>query len=103
MDRSNRIKNLYADIKDSLGSVISSGDALRLASHLIDAADVRIEEPLGSFRDQRISPEEMAVDEAISNVGWQLFFREKDIAHSHFYDEFCGSHSTQRFNELVWS
>jgi len=103
MDRSNRIKNLYADIRHSLGSVISSGDALRLASHLIDAADVRIEEPLGSFRDQRISPEEMAVDEAISNGGWQLFFREKYIAHSHFHDEFCRSDSFKQFNELMWS
>ena len=85
MNRPSRIKQLYHEIRESLGSEISSKEALQLAAHLVDVADGRDVMPLGSFRDQRATFEELPVDQAMaSGEGWQVFYGERDIVRSLF-------------------
>lgn len=84
MNRPSRIKQLYREIRESLGSEISSKDALQLAAHLVDVADGRDVIPVDDLRDQRATFEELPVDEAFADGGWRVFNREKDIVRSLF-------------------
>jgi hypothetical protein len=84
MSRPSRIKQLYHEIRESLGSEISSKEALQLAAHLVDVADGRDVIPFDTFRDQRATFEELPVDEAIADGGWRVLNREKDIVRSLF-------------------
>lgn len=85
MNRPGRIKQLYHEIRESLGSEISSKEALQLAAHLVGVVDGRDVMPLGSFRDQRATFEELPVDQAMAfGDGWQVFFGESDIVRSLF-------------------
>jgi len=84
MNRPSRIRQLYNEIRESLGSEISSKEALQLAAHLVDVADGRDVIPFDTFRDQRATFDELPVDEAIADGGWRVFNREKDIVRSLF-------------------
>ena len=87
MNRPRRIKQLYHEIRETLGSEICSKEALQLAAHLVDVADDRDVLPGGLFREQRARFDELPVDEAMADGGWRLFNRERDIVRALFDGE----------------
>jgi hypothetical protein len=87
MSRPSRIKQLYHEIRETLGSEICSKEALQLAAHLVDVADGRDVLPGGLFGEQRATFDELPVDEAIADGGWRLLNRERDIVRALFDGE----------------
>jgi hypothetical protein len=87
MNRTGRIKQLYHEIRDTMGSEISSKEALQLAAHLVDVADGRDVIPGELFREQRATFDELPVDEAIADGGWRILNRERDIVRALFDGE----------------
>lgn len=100
MNRPSRIKQLYSEIRESLGSEFSSKEALQLAAHLVDVADGRDVIPADAFRDQRATFDELPVDEAIADGGWRVFNREKDIVRSLFGGDEPSFRRTPRYQAI---
>lgn len=87
MNRPSRIKQLYHEIRETVGSEICPKEALQLAAHLVEVADGNDALPGGLFREQRASFGELPVDEAMADGGWRLFNRERDIVSAIFGGE----------------
>ena len=87
MNRPSRIKQLYHEIRETLGSEICSKEALQLAAHLVDVADGSDALPDDLFGEQRATFDELPVDEAMADGGWRLFNRDQDIVRALFDGE----------------
>lgn len=84
MNQPSRIKTLYHEIRGTLGSEISSREALQLAAHLVDVVDGC--DPVAGAQafEQRPIFDELPVDQGLADGGWKVFNREREIVRAIF-------------------
>ncbi len=76
MNRSQKVRKVYAELRNAPGLNISSERILKLAARLVDIYDDRID-LTGLFLDGgRRTFKEYGVDEAISDGGWRILQKE---------------------------
>jgi hypothetical protein len=102
MNRSSRIKQLYHEIRGTLGPEISSKEALQLAAHLIDVVDERDTVPGAQITEQRATFDELRVDQAFADGGWKVLNCEKEIVRANFGGDEVWVRQRPRYEAIEW-
>ena len=86
MNRSTQIRQVFAELRYSLGDRVSACDALEAAASLVDLFTIEEEsEPQFSLRTGGVPFSQWALDVAMSDGGWRVLRNE--IAQSRDIDE----------------
>ena len=102
MNRPTRIRTLYNEIRETLGSEISSKEALQLAAHLVDVADDRDVPSGANVREQRATFDELPVDQAIADGGWKVLNRENEVINAAFGGEEIWVGRKPNYQPIEW-
>ena len=102
MNRPTRIRTLYNEIRETLGSEISSKEALQLAAHLVDIVDDRDALTGADVRKQRATFEELPIDQAIADGGWKVLNRENEVINAAFGGEEVWVGNKPRYQQIEW-
>jgi len=76
MNRSKKLRRVYAELKNASGGDLSTQDLLDCAALMVDASEDSLYEPRISNRVGRIPFSELPVNHVIENYGWKVMNRE---------------------------
>lgn len=76
MNRSKKLRSVYAELKSALGDDLSSQELLDCAAMMVDASEDSIIEPSLSSHSGRLPFSELPVNQVIENYGWKILNRE---------------------------
>ena len=94
MNRSKKLRRVYAELKSALGNDLSSQELLDCAAMMVDASEDSIFEPSLSSHTGRTPFSELPVNDVIENYGWKVMNRE-----CFWEDDFMPSQSNQQLIE----
>jgi hypothetical protein len=87
MNRPNKIRKVYKELRHSLGGEIPSQEVLKHAASLVDIFDDRDHAPLIHLHTQRATFDELPLDEAFADGGWRVMRRESNWMNDIYSDE----------------
>ena len=102
MNRPTRIRTLYIEIRETLGSEITSKEALQLAAPLVDVVDDRDDSSGANILEQRATFDELPVDQAIADGGWKVLNRENELIKATFGGESIWVGMKPRYQPIEW-
>lgn len=77
MNRSKKLRSVYAELKQTLGNSLSPEELLECALLMVDASEDSIYEPNMNNRPGRTPFSELPVNHVIENYGWLVVNREQ--------------------------
>jgi len=80
MSRSKRIRLIFFELRRALGERVGTRELLDAAKSLVDLqADNWAHEPTYDLRNGRTSLDQMELDIAMSDGGWRVYSKEREI------------------------
>lgn len=102
MNRPTRIRQLYNEIRETVGSEISSKEALQMAAHLVDVVDDLDISSGARIQEQRATFDELPVDQAIADGGWKVLNRESEVIRATFGGDDIWVGIKPRYQPIEW-
>ena len=101
MNRPNKIRKVYTELRHSLGDEISSQEVLKSAASLVDIFEERDKASTRSLGTQRATFEELPLDKAFADGGWNVMRRESNWVNEIFSDELADPRITHNLKSLT--
>jgi hypothetical protein len=76
MQKTRKVREIYAELKSACGEVMSSRELLECASLIISASEDTLYEPVVEYRTGRVPFSELPVNQVMENWSWQVLNRE---------------------------
>ena len=76
MQKPQKIREIYAELKSACGGVMSPGELLECASLIVSASEDTLYEPKVELRTGRVPFSELPLDQVIENYPWKVVSRE---------------------------
>lgn len=76
MNRPQKIRQVYAELRSALGQDVPSHEVLSASSRLVDIVDGRHTQPGARQGSPRPTFEELPLDKAFADGGWRIMKRE---------------------------
>jgi hypothetical protein len=78
LNRPNKIRRVYKELRDTLGSEISSYEALKSSALLVELFDDRDDTSFVRLAEARPTFDELPLDLAFADGGWRVMKRESN-------------------------
>ena len=87
MNKPAHVRAIYHELRAAVGNEFPADELLKAASKLVELASVEDRNAVASIREPRPTREELPVDRAIADGGWQLLSQGSNVINATFGGE----------------